>query len=277
MTRIRIAGVTAISFLILFAALAATSRPAAKPVRAPGVPRTVVLELFTSQGCSSCPPADGILSKLGKETYPGASIIPLAWHVDYWNYLGWSDPFSSAAASERQGAYARALGSGRIYTPQIVLNGTSQMVGSAESAIRDEIARQLAQPERGSVMIDPIQRTGGTLKIGVHARLAGTAEGSDARVIAALFENGASTMVVRGENSGHRLPNDYIVRWSAPLGAVSRARPALDTSVDIPIRPEWNLSNLGVVVLIQDGRSMAIYHGASRPVMVPAMDSKRSS
>src|SRR5436190_18609544 len=93
-------------------------------------PALVVAELFTSQGCSSCPPADALWQRLGDESPLGARIVPLAFHVDYWNSLGWKDPFSSAAWSSRQSDYARAFGSGRIYTPQAVIGGRAECLGA---------------------------------------------------------------------------------------------------------------------------------------------------
>ena len=118
-----------------------------------GRSRTVVLELFTSQGCSSCPPADALLSRLRHEDFGGSTVIPLAYHVDYWNHLGWSDPFSSPRWSQRQNLYARALKNAQVYTPQLIINGAVQMVGSADSPIRAEIERQLGGADRGAVFI----------------------------------------------------------------------------------------------------------------------------
>jgi len=113
----------------------------------------VIVELFTSQGCSSCPPADRVLSALGREKSDGVTIIPLAFHVDYWNSIGWADPFSSSRWSARQNAYAAALHSSQVYTPQLLVNGRAQFVGSDEQRIRAEIASQSRLPARGSVLI----------------------------------------------------------------------------------------------------------------------------
>ncbi|HEX7809621.1 MAG TPA: DUF1223 domain-containing protein, partial [Thermoanaerobaculia bacterium] len=173
--------------------------------------RTVVLELFTSQGCSSCPPADKLLSKLGRESFDGGRIIPLAYHVDYWNHLGWRDPFSSAQWSARQNEYARAIRSAQIYTPQVVIGGRAQMVGSAEVHVRGEIDRQLEQQDRGFITIDRVTRNGDTLLVDLHARVVA----GRANVMVALFENGITTSVASGENARRELTNDYIVRWES--------------------------------------------------------------
>src|SRR5216684_6783440 len=94
-------------------------------------PRPVVVELFTSQGCSSCPPADALLGELAKK----GEVVALGFHISYWDSLGWKDPLSSPSSTERQKAYARRLGDGRVYTPQMVVDGTSQMVGSDREAV----------------------------------------------------------------------------------------------------------------------------------------------
>src|SRR6185295_6297026 len=109
----------------------------------------IVVELFTSQGCSSCPPADRLLSTLRSDP----RVVPLAFHVDYWNYIGWTDPFSSARWSQRQQAYARAFASNRIYTPQLVVNGTSECVGSNEGEGRQRIAKAEAAAADGQVSV----------------------------------------------------------------------------------------------------------------------------
>src|SRR5262245_59154605 len=106
----------------------------------------VVLELFTSQGCSSCPPADRVLSMLGSDPSLRARVVPLAFHVDYWNSIGWTDPFSSSAWSERQSAYAKQLALDSVYTPQIVVNGHDQLNGSDEDGIRRAIDAAAAGP-----------------------------------------------------------------------------------------------------------------------------------
>src|SRR5690348_11228611 len=115
---------------VALAVLAAVPFRAAAPGNGP-----VVVELFTSQGCSSCPPADRLLSKLGEDPRFAGKVLPLSFHVDYWNSIGWQDPFSSARWSARQNDYARAFRSDRIYTPQTVVNGTSECVGNDERAV----------------------------------------------------------------------------------------------------------------------------------------------
>ena len=108
---------------------------------------TVIVELFTSEGCSSCPPADSLLKKLSEEAaIPGVEIIALEEHVDYWDHLGWKDPFSSSAFTERQNDYARKFGNGGAYTPQMVIDGQKEVIGSRSQEARELIQKAADQP-----------------------------------------------------------------------------------------------------------------------------------
>lgn len=224
-------------------------------------PRTVVLELFTSQGCSSCPPADALLRKLRGEHFDGATVIPLAYHVDYWNHLGWSDPFSSPRWSQRQRDYASAFKTSQIYTPQLVINGTTQLVGSADSAIHAEIGRQLRRADRGLVSIRRAARSGSEIKVDLQARLDATNVVS-AVVVVVLFENDATTTVSSGENARKRLANDAIVQWQERAMKLEANGVESKASVSIPLAAGWRADHLGVAAFIQDVRTLAI-HGSA--------------
>ena len=163
----------------------------------------VVVELFTSQGCSSCPPADALLAELAGR----ADILPLAFHVTYWNGLGWQDPFSFEAATERQRSYQHLLRTETIYTPQIVVGGVTETVGSNRQAVAALLARR--QPADDTML--SISRLAGTLKIDVGAG-SGTAQ-----VILIGFDGARQTRVSRGENAGRLLSEVNIVRGVVPL------------------------------------------------------------
>lgn len=230
-------------------------------------PGTVVLELFTSQGCSSCPPADELLSTLRREDFGGRAVVALAYHVDYWNSLGWSDPFSSARWSQRQREYAQVIRGAQVYTPQLVINGKVQLVGSAEGAIRAEIARQLDGEDRGAVFIDHVVRSGNQVKVDLRARLNAT-KGGRASVVVVLFEDGITTAVSRGENARRNLVNDAIVRWQDHAVDLDASGVEASASISIPLEDAWRADHLGVAVFIQDARSRAIYASAARSVVV---------
>jgi hypothetical protein len=228
--------------------------------RATNHQRTVLLELFTSQGCSSCPPADQLLSKLRKENFDGAVVIPLAYHVDYWNHLGWRDPFSSAQWSARQRAYAASIPGSQVYTPQLIVNGTVQLVGSSERHIRAEIERQLAGRDGGSVTIDRVTRAGNQLKVQVHASSTSTL----ADLMVVLFENGVETAVSRGENANRNLANDAIVRWESKAAEVPAEGTNVTETVTIPLDAGWRADSIGVAAFLQDSKSRAILASAVR-------------
>lgn len=231
-------------------------------------PRTVVLELFTSQGCSSCPPADKLLSKLGGEDFRGGVIVPLAYHVDYWNHLGWSDPFSSPKWSARQREYAVSIQGSQVYTPQLVVNGTVQLVGSSERNVRAEIDRQLEARDRGTVVIDRITREGNELEVQLRAELDRRTTDHRVDVVVALFENGMATAVSAGENASRNLANDYIVRWQSRAFELAPDGTEVAAKVRIPLAAGWHTDHLGVAAFEQDPKSRAILGGAARMVAV---------
>jgi len=175
----------------------------------------VLVELFTSEGCSSCPPADNLLQKLDRgQPIAGVQVIVLSEHVDYWNRIGWVDPYSSAAFSARQQVYARRFNTSGPYTPQIVVNGRSEFVGSdaraAEAAIRDEV--RLAKTE---VRIGAGEKSA---TIEVDALPVRTAR--KANVYLAYAADEGSQDVLRGENKGRRLHHVAIVRELKQIGTV---------------------------------------------------------
>ena len=179
--------------LMLASLAACAAAPTAKATSAP-----VVLELFTSQACSSCPPADALLGKLVQRP----EVIALAWHVDYWNHLGWRDQFASRQATERQQAYARQL-EGEVYTPALVIDGATVVVGSDRDAVERAIGA--ATP----------------LAVTVALRDAGVEVGAGPghlRAISVLYDPEHATDVASGENEGARLREYRIVRQVDVLG-----------------------------------------------------------
>lgn len=167
----------------------------------------VVVELFTSQGCSSCPPADAVLAGLADRP----DVIALSFHVDYWNYIGWKDPFSSAEATARQQAYRDTLGLRVVYTPQMVIEGRTDVVGSQRKAVEAAIAEALARPDQVAVTIS------GDAQSGFRAVLPATEIAGPATVWLALFDDDLETKVSRGENAGATLRNRHVVRDLIPL------------------------------------------------------------
>lgn len=229
----------------LVVGIAAMGAPsvAARPA-GPRVP--VVVELFTSEGCSSCPPADTLLAQLiSAQPVDGALVIGLSEHVDYWDRLGWKDPFSDARFTRRQNDYAGHDAGDNIYTPQMVVDGTASFVGSDRAAAVAAIKKAAARPMRTIQLTWPTA-TPGHLEIDVPA--AGDRQAS--RVFLAVIENGLSSNVTRGENTGHTLTHDGVVRRLVELGQTSAAG-AYHAVVPVPLDVAWHRSATRIVVLVQ--------------------------
>ncbi|MDX1996302.1 MAG: DUF1223 domain-containing protein [Thermoanaerobaculia bacterium] len=250
----------AVTTLVVSLVWAATRSAPSGPRPEPAAGAVVILELFTSQGCSSCPPADRVLSALGNDPALAGRVLPLAFHVDYWNHIGWTDPFSSPEASARQRAYADAFDTGRIYTPQLVVGGTRECVGSNESAARELIAHALGRAPRGTVALT-VKPDGRGFLVTAQASLVAGAPAAE--LLLAVVESGLETAVPRGENARRRLANDHVVRrfftlGSLPAGGSKTYEQRFDRA------PEWRPEQLSVVAFLQDPESREILAAGSR-------------
>jgi hypothetical protein len=203
-----------------------------------------VLELFTSEGCSSCPPADEVLAKLQQET-KGKDVYLLAYHVDYWNRLGWKDIFSNAGFSKRQVQYQSWLGS-QIYTPQLIINGKAEFVGSDESAIRNTIESELAAYPVAKLTLHARQ-DGEVLK--VDYQVAGVVNGGS--LLIAIIQKNAQTKVEHGENAGRTLSHVQIVHKLQHEPLVVKG----DGHTVVALPKGFNAKNWEVLGWIQDQSS----------------------
>ncbi|GAN52411.1 MULTISPECIES: DUF1223 domain-containing protein [Methylobacterium] len=196
--------------------------------------RPVVVELFTSQSCSSCPPAEALLGRLAHE---GADVLPLAFHVTYWNHLDWRDAYSLPAATARQSAYAARL-RGPSYTPQAVVDGHLDVLGSDEAALRAAVARARAWRSVPVFLV----RDGGGLAVKL-----GAASGSGSVVLVG-FDPSHTTRVARGENAGRTIEQANIVRslreigrWSGAAMTLSTPLPAGETAAVLVQAPDGTI------------------------------------
>ncbi len=219
--------------------------------------KSSVVELYTSEGCSSCPPADEFLSRLGK-TEEADQIIPLAFHVDYWDYIGWKDPYARAGYTERQRVVARANSQQSIYTPEFVVDGAEARGGSKiagkvsathQSLTEADITLYLADVDDGKLMA----------RVSIENL---TYTGSDTpEVYLAVYENNLSSSVDAGENRGRSLKHDYVVRYiSPPEQTLSGQR----HQFSVPLEAGWNHSALGVAAVVklqQSGRTLQAVKG----------------
>ena len=212
--------------------------------------KAVVVELFTSEGCSSCPPADALLTRLGSApSANGAEVIPLGFHVDYWNYLGWQDRFSSHAYTARQEQYAAKFKEGP-YTPQLVVDGQTQLVGNDSSGAENAIVQAAGREQQVDVQLS--WKNSQTLQVLATA----TDANSSAQVFLAITENGLSTSVAAGENGGRVLHHSAVVRDFRVLGQLSHGR--LQTDVSLQPAKDWKVKDLRLVVFAQNSPVGAI-------------------
>jgi len=247
----------------------------------------ILVELFTSEGCSDCPPADSVLEKLiATQPIAGVEVIGLGQHVDYWDQLGWKDRFSSAALTNRQRIYSVRFNLESIYTPQIVVDGRAQLVGSDGKAAAQAIARALAA-KHGLVRIDidsdagrpfhdsdvgrPFQGrrddTGEPKRVALHVTVSDLpplGRGEHADIIVAITEDHLRSSVTRGENHGRTLTHAAVVRSMTTIGqATERTGSA---RAEIPIAADWQRDQLKVVAFVQEQRGRAILASAATPL-----------
>lgn len=184
--------------------------------------RAVLVELFTSEGCSSCPPADALLREVnGTRTSGGLWIVGISEHVTYWNSLGWSDPFSSSLYTERQDAYSRRFHLVGVYTPQMVINGAEQIVGNDRAGLARAVQSQGAQPAQMSVRILSMSMAQNMLTVKVSTSGELPAQGAD--LIAVLADDSDRSSVLRGENSGRNLMHVAVARSISRVAKVQAA------------------------------------------------------
>ena len=221
--------------------------------------RTVLVELFTSQGCSSCPPADRLLSRLALDGVDEVQVLPLSFHVDYWNSIGWRDPFSSAEWSQRQRRYANLLRSG-VYTPQLVINGRSECVGSQEKEVRQLILQAAERDPGVTLSIHTVDSAGSgemNREMRVTARLDADVE-TAAELLLAVIETGLETPVSTGENARKTLHNDNVVRRLTKLAKLQPGQQSELRTV-VSIEPDWQIGRLGVVLFAQSPITGEVY------------------
>jgi hypothetical protein len=224
----------------------------------------VVVELFTSEGCSSCPPADALLQQLSQsQPLAEAEIIALSEHVDYWNYIGWADPFSSPAMSARQEAYAQALGRSNSYTPQMVVDGQLECVGSNAAKARAAIA-QAARLPKAAVQINAsqaAQHNAFNLRITVNALPARANE--PAEIVLAITEDNLASAVSRGENSGRKLLHTAVTRELRVIGRLDPAAQSATVETSVTIPASWKRDDLRAIAFAQERSSRRILGAAS--------------
>jgi hypothetical protein len=220
----------------------------------------VVVELFTSEGCSSCPPADEVLARLERaQPVAGAEIIALGEHVDYWNYIGWADPFSSPAFGERQGAYAEAFGRDGVYTPQMVVDGRAEFVGGNWNKAVAAITNAARAP-KADVRITGARKTAGAVSLQARAdALPALTDGDTVDLLLAVTESDLSSNVSRGENAGRRLNHRTVVRRLGLIGSAEVKQGAsFSAETTVTLAKGWKPENLRAVAFLQERKSRRV-------------------
>jgi hypothetical protein len=231
-------------------------------------PTPVIVELFTSEGCIDCPPADRLLETLiATQPIAGAEIIALGEHVDYWDRLGWKDRFSSAALTSRQQSYRTRFAADSLYTPQMVVDGRAECVGSDAGAARKALERTLAAPH-GVVTMTLEDRTGTSPALHMNLSVIATdlpraRRGDRADIIIAVTERGLITDVKRGENHGRVLTHAPVVRYLATVGQIAADATHGSARADVPLDAAWSRDQLALVAFVQELRGRTILASAS--------------
>ncbi|HEX3685621.1 MAG TPA: DUF1223 domain-containing protein [Bryobacteraceae bacterium] len=213
----------------------------------------VVLELFTSEGCSICPPADRLLQSLDeKQPFSGVDLIVLSEHVDYWNDGGWVDPYSSKLFSARQLSYAEHFHLDSVYTPQVVVDGQRETVGGNAIGIRNAVEAAIRHQKVALTVANAV-RDGNRIKLHLTSADLPGAEGP-LTVYVAVAENKVQSCVARGENGGCSLTHVAVVRAFAPVGTV-RGGSSFSKDITIPMPSGTGSSGFRVVAFLQDDKS----------------------
>jgi hypothetical protein len=212
----------------------------------------ILVELFTSEGCSSCPPADTFLQRLDESSpMDRAQLVVLSEHVDYWDHDGWKDPHSSALLTERQNAYVHALGLNTPYTPQIIVDGTNELRANDPEQINKLFQHAAAQPKI-PVSIDEVTVDAGNpgvFRIRIEAD--GESDKHNADVYIAVALDHVESQVLHGENAGHHLTHVAVVLQLLKIGKVSRGKSFADT-VQLKLDPNTDPANVRVVAFVQE-------------------------
>lgn len=224
---------------------------------------TALVELYTSEGCDSCPPADRWLSSLGEKGLVPGKVVPIALHVDYWDYIGWKDPFAKPEFTLRQRLHAQLRRARLVYTPQVILQGRD-FRGWATGAFEQEVARINALPAAARIALSLSAGRPGVLEVQTTAEVLDPARNAGAALYLATYENKLRTEVRAGENRGKTLAHDFVVfEWQGPLALGADGK--LRDRRALPLLPKANPAHSGVVAFVQNRASGEVLQALMRP------------
>jgi hypothetical protein len=243
--------------VVLISVSLALPAQAAQCVSESGPGTAALVELYTSEGCSSCPPADRWLATLSQR-YPPGSVVPLALHVDYWDYIGWKDPYARREFSLRQRKLSQLQRMALVYTPQVVLQGRDFRRWETQ-AFDEALARINAQPAKARLKLELLRADAKGLEVEVSAELVQPAE--DAVLYLAAYQSRLESRVTAGENRGRILTHDQVVlEWLGPFGITSR----LAERRMLPLLPGAAASNSGAAAFVQSRRTGEVLQAVLR-------------
>jgi hypothetical protein len=237
---------------IAFLSLTATMSTSAESSPDSDMRIPVLVELFTSEGCSSCPPADALLQKLDRQPIAGEEMIVLSEHVDYWNHIGWKDPYSAHFFSERQSAYAKRLGLSDVYTPQMIVDGSIQFVGSDEELADKALAKALSKPKIALRVSAVAMGAPNVLQAHLETgELQQSFGWRAAEVYVAVALSRAESHVSHGENAGRTLAHTAVVRSIVKVGSLRQGQ-AFAQDIQVRLDPGTDTRNLRLIAFVQE-------------------------
>ncbi len=240
------------AIVIALGVVGRSSVPAVDGTRGTLADVPVVVELFTAEGCSSCPPADKLLIDLiDEQPVKGALIIGLSEHVDYWDRLGWKDPFSDRLFTQRQSAYAQSAGAPDIYTPQVIVDGVDHLVGHDRAAVLAAIRKAAGKP-KPAINLEWVPESSQ-----LSVSMAKSADTANATVFLAVTEDGLRTSVKRGENAGRTLEHSAVARRLSQIGKTDK-NGEFTAVIPVTLAPAWSRPRLRFVVLVQSDNSRRV-------------------
>lgn len=242
----------------MFFLIMSTTLIAAECSAKSGLEIVPLLELYTSEGCSSCPPADKWLSNM---KLSAKKVVPLAFHVDYWDYIGWKDQFAKLEYNDRQHKIAAFSGVGYVYTPQLTINGRD-FRGLEGSRLNQVVENSLKQTARAKLTLDTTNQPNGAVLLKATAQILQADDIKHADIFIAIYENKLVSNVKAGENNGRELKHDYVVRDLLGAYQVNNMN---EFSKNITLKPEWKDRNAGAVIFVQNPKNGEILQSLQLP------------
>jgi hypothetical protein len=251
--------------LVLSTMLGLAVAQAGEPQRltARSSPHTVaLLELYTSEGCNSCPPADTWVSSLPGRGFRPDQVVPLALHVDYWDYLGWPDRFAQPLFTQRQRTIAAHQQQRTIYTPQVVLQGKDFRDWRS---LNEHLQRINQTPAQASITLEVVAHNPAELEVSAEAMVAESAARSQAAMVVAVYENKLHSVVTAGENQGHTLQHDFVTRqWFGPVRVDEQGIARFQRRLSLD--KDWRPAQLGLVVFVQNQQNSDVLQALALPL-----------